>query len=110
MAPSRLTQLERGACSAMQAARALGAPDLRRCTSAVYRASAGEALRPGFGRVHTQPALRRCAMAGASKRVLVPIGNGSEEMEAVVIIDVLRRAGVEVQCRHARLEQMAKAA
>ncbi|KAK9833342.1 hypothetical protein WJX81_008205 [Elliptochloris bilobata] len=32
----------------------------------------------------------------ASKRVLVPIGTGSEEMEAVIIIDVLRRAGAEV--------------
>ncbi|KAL4429574.1 hypothetical protein ABPG77_008623 [Micractinium sp. CCAP 211/92] len=32
----------------------------------------------------------------AAKRVLVPIGNGSEEMEAVITIDVLRRAGAEV--------------
>lgn len=31
-----------------------------------------------------------------SKRVLVPIANGSEEIEAVTIIDVLRRAGAEV--------------
>ena len=30
------------------------------------------------------------------KRVLVPISNGIEEMEAVIIIDVLRRAGAEV--------------
>lgn len=30
-----------------------------------------------------------------SKRVLVPVANGSEEMEAVIIIDVLRRAGAE---------------
>lgn len=35
-------------------------------------------------------------MAAAPKRVLVPIGNGSEEMEAVITIDVLRRAGAEV--------------
>jgi DJ-1 family protein len=29
-------------------------------------------------------------------KILVPIANGSEEMEAVVIIDMLRRAGAEV--------------
>jgi 4-methyl-5(b-hydroxyethyl)-thiazole monophosphate biosynthesis len=31
-----------------------------------------------------------------AKRVLVPIGTGSEEMEAVITIDVLRRAGADV--------------
>lgn len=31
-----------------------------------------------------------------SKKVLVPIANGSEEIEAVCIIDTLRRAGAEV--------------
>jgi 4-methyl-5(b-hydroxyethyl)-thiazole monophosphate biosynthesis len=31
-------------------------------------------------------------------RVLVPIADGVEEIEAVTIIDVLRRAGVEVVC------------
>lgn len=35
-------------------------------------------------------------MTSASKTVLVPLGKGSEEMEAVTIIDVLRRAGAEV--------------
>ena len=30
------------------------------------------------------------------KKVLVPIADGSEEIEAVCIIDVLRRAGAEV--------------
>ena len=31
-----------------------------------------------------------------SERVLVPIANGTEEMEAVCIIDILRRAGADV--------------
>jgi 4-methyl-5(b-hydroxyethyl)-thiazole monophosphate biosynthesis len=31
-----------------------------------------------------------------SKRVLVPIADGSEELEAICIVDVLRRAGAEV--------------
>lgn len=31
-----------------------------------------------------------------TKHVLVPIADGTEEMEAVIIIDVLRRAGAEV--------------
>ena len=39
----------------------------------------------------------RSTLAMAAKRVLVPIGRGSEEMEAVVTIDVLRRAGAEVR-------------
>ncbi|KAL3515283.1 hypothetical protein ACH5RR_022185 [Cinchona calisaya] len=30
------------------------------------------------------------------KKVLVPIGFGSEEMEAVILVDILRRAGAEV--------------
>jgi len=34
--------------------------------------------------------------ASESPRVLVPIGTGTEEMEAVVVVDVLRRAGAEV--------------
>ncbi|CAG9463991.1 unnamed protein product [Pedinophyceae sp. YPF-701] len=33
---------------------------------------------------------------GAEKSVLVPIADGSEEMEAVIVIDVLRRAGANV--------------
>lgn len=32
----------------------------------------------------------------SSKQVLVPVGHGTEEMEAVIIVDVLRRAGASV--------------
>ena len=37
-----------------------------------------------------------CMASSSEKTVLVPIGNGSEEMEAVTIIDVMRRAGASV--------------
>ena len=37
-----------------------------------------------------------CMASSSEKVVLVPIGNGSEEMEAVTIIDVMRRAGASV--------------
>ncbi|CAD7703639.1 unnamed protein product [Ostreobium quekettii] len=42
------------------------------------------------------PRAGRLVAAGAGKSVLVPVGNGVEEMEAVITIDVLRRAGAEV--------------
>lgn len=32
----------------------------------------------------------------SKKKVLVPIGLGTEEMEAVILVDVLRRAGADV--------------
>ena len=31
-----------------------------------------------------------------SKKVLVPIASGTEEMEAITVIDMMRRAGYEV--------------
>ena len=34
--------------------------------------------------------------AAMNKRVVVPLAEGVEEMEAVIVIDVLRRAGLEV--------------
>ena len=34
--------------------------------------------------------------AEEQKKVLIPIADGSEEIEAVTVIDVLRRAGAEV--------------
>ena len=37
-----------------------------------------------------------CMASSIEKTVLVPIGEGSEEMEAVTIIDVMRRAGASV--------------
>ncbi|OMO74088.1 ThiJ/PfpI [Corchorus capsularis] len=36
------------------------------------------------------------ATSVSTKKVLVPIGFGTEEMEAVILVDVLRRAGAEV--------------
>jgi len=35
-------------------------------------------------------------MASATKKVLVPVANGTEPLEAVITIDVLRRAGADV--------------
>ncbi|KAL0036601.1 hypothetical protein WJX79_002168 [Trebouxia sp. C0005] len=53
------------------------------------------------GRAHSTTSLRqgpqyRSASFQATKKVLVPLGNGTEEMEAVTIIDVMRRAGATV--------------
>ncbi|XP_074558870.1 protein DJ-1 homolog C-like isoform X1 [Curcuma longa] len=43
------------------------------------------------------------------KKVLVPIGMGTEEMEAVILVDVLRRAGAEVSMASVETELMVEA-
>ncbi|XAR59445.1 hypothetical protein NMG60_11015287 [Bertholletia excelsa] len=42
------------------------------------------------------PPLTEATETTSSKKVLVPIGFGTEEMEAVIMVDVLRRAGAHV--------------
>ncbi|XP_047325767.1 protein DJ-1 homolog C [Impatiens glandulifera] len=57
---------------------------------------------PSLPLLHTQPReatpteLEKNTSAPLRKKVLVPIGFGTEEIEAVILIDVLRRAGAEV--------------
>lgn len=45
----------------------------------------------------------------AKRKVLVPVANGSEEMEAVIVIDVLRRAGATVTVASVEQEKQIKA-
>ena len=44
----------------------------------------------------TMPRAAASAPLGSTKSVLIPIANGSEEMEAVIMVDVLVRAGADV--------------
>lgn len=58
----------------------------------------GSAVRPAL-RTHIAPQVRaqsRTVRAMATPTVLVPIALGSEEIEVVVLVDVLRRAGLSV--------------
>ena len=73
-----------------------GGQCIRKAQLAFRPASSGRAClstRKSTGRYQRSRILTTVAM---SKSVLVPLGNGSEEMEAVTIIDVLRRAGAYV--------------
>mmetsp|Transcript_9569 Transcript_9569/g.28612 ORF Transcript_9569/g.28612 Transcript_9569/m.28612 type:complete len:272 (+) Transcript_9569:131-946(+) len=47
-------------------------------------------------RAATGPRAAAAADAAPKKRVLVPIADGTEEIEVVTVVDVLRRAGAEV--------------
>ncbi|CAA7025240.1 unnamed protein product [Microthlaspi erraticum] len=63
----------------------------RRAQSLVFRSSASPSI-------ETTPDsdVGSVVSSTKSKKVLVPIGYGTEEIEAVVLVDVLRRAGAEV--------------
>jgi len=65
--------------------------------AAPRRPADAAAPRPRRARAATMPARASSPSAAATqKTVLVPIADGTEEMEAVVIVDVLRRAGAQV--------------
>lgn len=55
-------------------------------------------LQPWMDTRKSAPTANACCSGAIllSSQVLVPIGTGSEEMEAVITVDVLRRAGAEV--------------
>uniref|UniRef100_A0A2N9EXU3 DJ-1/PfpI domain-containing protein n=1 Tax=Fagus sylvatica TaxID=28930 RepID=A0A2N9EXU3_FAGSY len=58
--------------------------------------AAAAALSPSSHSVTTPDAQTGSAIPGVSDLILVPIANGTEEMEAVIIIDILRRAKANV--------------
>ena len=74
----------------------LGSQCMRKAQFAFKPASSGRACLLNRRSIGQYQRSRRLATVTMSKTVLVPLGNGSEEMEAVTIIDVLRRAGAEV--------------
>ncbi|CAL1361945.1 unnamed protein product [Linum trigynum] len=70
-------------------------------TALLFSPSPSLTFTPRFSPLSTVPFRRRsfsiaAEMASPVKKVLVPIANGTEPMEAVITIDVLRRAGADV--------------
>ncbi|KAH7429753.1 hypothetical protein KP509_09G064700 [Ceratopteris richardii] len=66
----------------------MGNKSLKKSLSPLRSKSANEPLRDIFNQHEWK--------AKGTPKVLVPLANGSEEMEAVMIIDILRRAGMSV--------------
>lgn len=56
------------------------------------------AARPFSAHSRAFGVMRNLGSRAEAKRVLVPIGDGSEEIESVTIMDVLARAGADVTC------------
>ncbi|CAI0395240.1 unnamed protein product [Linum tenue] len=70
-------------------------------TALLFSPSLSLTFTPRYSPLSTVPFRRRsfsiaAEMASPVKKVLVPIANGTEPMEAVITIDVLRRAGADV--------------
>lgn len=68
-------------------------------TAAATRKGRKSSFVVGIGEKRGGEMTRRAASSSShteKRTALVPIANGSEEMEAIIIADVLRRAGVEV--------------